>query len=570
MSHTTPQTELLCDGKDYSTSLLSLTVVHELGRIPYLRAVLAVLAEETPFKVGSKITTKAGYDGKLDVVFEGILDAVTFSMSSGLRQLTLEARDKAHEMTLGLRTALFLDKSDSEICTAIASARGLATDVPSSSPKHAQVQQYQSTDWDFTLSRLWACGMVAHVKAGKLTGFPIATLGSKNPRKIDAETGTVLELEVIAENRAWFAGVTFRSWDDATQKEETKKAPDVQPKLNGDFKGSGKSSQTVLIPYAVEQAAAEKASEGLLWRLRQGAVRGRIRLFGVYKASPGDGLELSGCGTMADGKTVIWGTRLEIAAGICTSDLQFGWDFLDSLRTHYAGEGLAHPLAGNAPITQGLYPAKVMKLSEDPDKGERIKVHIPLLHDDGKGVWARIATVYAGAGHAVVFRPENDDEVLVGFMGANPACPVILGALPSKAAPAPDALKAKDEKNTCKGWVSKSALTLLMNEEEKSITFTTPAGQTLAINDKEASINLKDKNGNTLIMDKGGITLKSGKDISLEATGNITLKATQNFKAEGLACEVKGQKDIKLSGQAMGEISSSGILTVKGTLVKIN
>jgi uncharacterized protein involved in type VI secretion and phage assembly len=185
-------------------------------------------------------------------------------------------------------------------------------------------------------------------------------------------------------------------------------------------------------------------------------------------------------------------------------------------------------------------------------------------------VWARIATVYAGTGHAVVFRPEKDDEVLVGFLGANPAYPVILGALPSKTAPAPDSLKAKDEKNTCKGWVSKSGLTLLMDEEEKSFTIATPAEQTLAINDKEASIILEDKNGNSFVMDKDGITLKSKKDISLKATGNILLKATQNFKAEGLSCEIKGQKDIKLAGQAMGEISSSGILTVKGTLVKIN
>lgn len=564
------QMALSCGGKDCTDSVLSMVVVHELGRIPYLRVVLHVVKDEKRFKVGAEIEAKAGYGDKLKSVFKGVLISAHFSLAAGVREMTLEVRDKAHDMTLGLRTALFLEKSDSDICKEIASGRGLGADIASTTPKHAQLQQYQTTDWDFALSRLWACGLVANVKDGSFGAISIDKLGSQNPKKIDADKDPVLEMDIMAENSAWFSDVTVRSWDESTQKEELKKAPDSKPKLAGSFKGTGKNSQEVLIPYAVEKDILAKTGESLLWRLRQGAVRGRVRLFGVYEASLGDALELTGCGSMADGKTVIWGTRLEISASTCVTDLQFGWDFLESLRTRYAGENLAHPMAGSAPLTQGLYPAKVLKISEDPEKGERINVHIPLLHEAGKGVWARIATVYAGAGHAVVFRPEKDDEVLVGFLGANPAYPVILGALPSKAAPAPDDLKAKDEKNTCKGWLTKSGLTLLMNEEEKSVTIKTPEGQMLAINDKEASITLKDKNGNSIIMDKGGISLKTDKDIHLQATGNINLKATHNFKAEGVSCEVKGQTDIKLTGEAMAEISTSGILTVKGSLVKIN
>lgn len=570
MNDVKPQITLTCGKKDCSADIISLLMVHELGRIPYLRAVLSSSNDCDALKIGSDVKAKAGYDGKLKQRFKGVLTSISFSMSSGTRQVTLEARDKAYNMTLGLRTALFIDKSDSEICQAIASDRGIGVDVASTSAKYAQLQQYQCTDWDFALSRLWASGLVANVKDGTFGAIAIDKLGSTCSKIIDADIDPVIELDIIAEDRAWFKEVSTRYWDEAVQKEDTKKASDINPKLTGNFKGSGKNSQEVLIPYAVKKDALTKSSDGLLWRLRQGAVRGRIRLSGLYEASVGDGLEIKSCAPIADGATVIWGTRFEIAAGSCTSDFQFGWDFLDSLRTQYTVEGLKHPMAGSAPVIQGLYPAKVLKLSEDPDKGERIKIHIPLLHDRDKGIWARISTVYAGIGHAMVFRPEKDDEVLVGFLGGDPAYPVILGALPSKVAPAPDSLKAKDEKNTCKGWLTKSGLTLLMDEEEKSITIKTPANQSFVINDKESSITLKDKNGNSIVMDKSGIKLKSNKDISLETTGNIKLKAAQSFKAEGLSCEVKGQKDIKLSGQAMAEISSSGILTVKGTLVKIN
>lgn len=232
--------------------------------------------------------------------------------------------------------------------------------------------------------------------------------------------------------------------------------------------------------------------------------------------------------------------------------------------------GLGPVLQGALPLAGGLYPGKVIKVSGDPDKRERIQVHIPLLHEEGSGVWARAATLYAGNGRAVVFRPEKDDEVVLGFLGGDPRAPVILGAMPSKAAPPPDKLKAADEKNTLKVLVSKSGLTLLLNEEDKSFTLQTPAGQLLCINDKDAAVTLKDKNGNSLVMDKAGIKLKSDKDIMVEASGNISLKATRNFKVEGLQATVEGKQSLALSGVATAELKASGPLTIKGAIVRIN
>ncbi|MDL2307544.1 phage baseplate assembly protein V [Desulfovibrio sp. OttesenSCG-928-C06] len=225
---------------------------------------------------------------------------------------------------------------------------------------------------------------------------------------------------------------------------------------------------------------------------------------------------------------------------------------------------------GDLANISGLYSGKVMQVANDPENGERIKVHIPLLHSEQQGVWARWVTPYAGGGYGVVFRPEPDDEVLLGFLGGDPHAPVILGSLHSRAAPAPSALKATDEKNKSKGLVSKNGLTLLLDEDDKSITIKTPAGQSLVINDKSGSVELKDKNNNCLTLDKNGVTIKSAKDITLNAAGDVKITARHNFSAEGLDASVLGKKAIRLGGQAMGELKTSGPLAIKGAIVQIN
>ena len=221
-------------------------------------------------------------------------------------------------------------------------------------------------------------------------------------------------------------------------------------------------------------------------------------------------------------------------------------------------------------MAHGLYAGKVLQLSGDPDKAGRVRVYIPPLHEAGEGVWARLAGWYAGSGRGSVFRPEKDDEVILGFQGGNPRAPVILGALPSKANPVPDPLAAKDEKNSVKGFIGKSGIKLLFNEEEKSLTLETPGGQSLILNDKDGAVTLKDKNGNVLKMDKDGLSLQSGKDVAIQARGDVAVTATKNIQAEGLDVNVTGKKGLALESKAMAELKAGAVLTVKGALVKIN
>jgi hypothetical protein len=63
-------------------------------------------------------------------------------------------------------------------------------------------------------------------------------------------------------------------------------------------------------------------------------------------------------------------------------------------------------------------------------------------------------------------------------------------------------------------------------------------------------------------MDKDGIKLESSKDIVLKATGD--------FKLEGVNAEMKASASFKAEGSAKAELSSGGSTTVKGSMVQIN
>jgi len=158
------------------------------------------------------------------------------------------------------------------------------------------------------------------------------------------------------------------------------------------------------------------------------------------------------------------------------------------------------------------------------------------------------------------FRPELNDEVVVGFINNDPRHAIVLGMLNSSAKPAP--LQAADDNNE-KGYVSRSEMKMIFNDDKKSIQIETPAGNKLLISEDEKKIHLEDQNGNKFTMSQDGITIESVKDINLKAQGDIKAEASANVN-------IKGSAQTKVEGSGGAELSSGGSTTVKGATVMIN
>ncbi len=179
----------------------------------------------------------------------------------------------------------------------------------------------------------------------------------------------------------------------------------------------------------------------------------------------------------------------------------------------------------------------MLQLKEDPKGENRILVNIPVIHPDGEGVWTRVCTLDAGEERGSFFLPEIGDEVIVGFLDNDPRYPIVLGMMNSSTKPAP--LTAADE-NHEKGFVTRSKLQVLFNDDTKTIGINTPKGNVVKLDEDEGVIHIEDENGNIVRMSSDGINIESCKDMNIKASGDITIEGTNisatadaEFKADG-------------------------------------
>jgi uncharacterized protein involved in type VI secretion and phage assembly len=217
------------------------------------------------------------------------------------------------------------------------------------------------------------------------------------------------------------------------------------------------------------------------------------------------------------------------------------------------------PAAGLLPGVTGLQIGIVVALENDPELEDRVKVQLPMV-DQHQGIWARVAALDAGKDRGAYFRPEINDEVVLGFLNDDPRHAVILGMLNSSAHPAP--LPTMDTNNE-KGFVTRSKLKLIFNDEKKSVRIETPNGKKITIDDDANSIVLSDQNNNKIQLDASGITIESSKNISFKT-------ATGDFKIE--ANNIKNEAGVQFSamGNVAAELKSSGQTVIKGAIVSIN
>lgn len=168
----------------------------------------------------------------------------------------------------------------------------------------------------------------------------------------------------------------------------------------------------------------------------------------------------------------------------------------------------------------GVYPALVADIN-DPDGQGRVKVRLPWLPDDGGGfsVWARLATLMAGANRGTWFIPDVDDEVLVAFEGGDSRRPYVVGALWNGQDTPPETMDGAGN-NFIKSITSRNGvkITLDDNDGQEKMILETPGGQKLTLQDGPGKVEIVDSNGNSVTLDSGGISVVASVKVSVRAS----------------------------------------------------
>jgi uncharacterized protein involved in type VI secretion and phage assembly len=182
---------------------------------------------------------------------------------------------------------------------------------------------------------------------------------------------------------------------------------------------------------------------------------------------------------------------------------------------------------GYGGLFYGVYAALVTDIT-DPDGQGRVRIRLPWSKDaSGKAyeAWARLATFMAGNNRGGWFIPDVQDEVLVAFEAGDTRHPYVLGGLWNGSDAPPESMDQAG-KNAKKTLRSRNGVVITLDDTDgqESLTLTTPAGQTVKLQDGPGKIDVQDSNGNTVELASSGITVTAGAKVTVQA-GQVEISA---------------------------------------------
>ncbi|RKR05614.1 Rhs element Vgr protein [Flavobacterium sp. 90] len=563
--------KLLIEGTELSGiyQVMSIVVHNEVNRIPMAQIILTdgdasardfKLSNEDLLVPGKKIEIKAGYHSDEETIYKGIVVKHSIKIKDKSSLLIVECKDEAVKMTIGRKSKYFYDVKDSDAFEDIIGTYGLQKEVESTNYSHKELVQYNTSDWDFIVSRAQANGKLCFVENGKIT-IKKPDLTSEAVETV-AFGASMLDFDAEIDARNQFAKVSSYSWNASNQELLEIEAKDPSVSLNGNLSPSdlsdvGKLENLELRHggHVTDTELQDWADAKLLFQ-QLSKVRGTVKFQGIPAVKPNTIIMLEGVGDRFNGKAYITGVFHEIASGNWTVNAQFGLNPEWFSETYDVNTPSA---SGIIPSIKGLHIGIVTQLQDDPDGEDRILVKIPIINNEEQGIWCRVAALDAGDNRGTFFMPEIEDEVIIGFINEDPNDAIVVGMLHSSAKPAP--LKASDD-NHQKGIFTRSEMKVLFDDDKKSIAIETPAGKKITLDEDKGSIVIEDENSNIITIDSAGIKMESAGDISIKATGDV--------KIEGTNVNLKATAQFKAEGNAGAEMSSAAVAIVKGSIVQIN
>lgn len=580
--HSVATFNILVDGQEINPvyQVLSLVIDTEINRIPVVRIILRdgdassrtfEISNSGDFIPGKKVMIKIGLDSDNKLVFKGIITKQSIKVKeNGNGELHVECRHQAVKMTVGRKSRYFENIKDNRLFDElIGKYSGLQSDTEETKLEHKELVQHNISDWDFMLLRTEANAMLVNINEDTIK---ISKPDTSADPVLQVTYGTsILEFEAEMDARTQWKNIKAVSWNYTNQQlfeADTSEAASFSQ--HGNIAGSSLAETINLSEYELHHSGhvleqeLQDWADGVMLRSRLAKIRGRARVTGFSGIKPGDMVKLEGVGDRYRGNAFVTAVKHEIGNGQWDTHIQFGLDPEPYTQVHKdVSDTQAAGLTG---AIHGLQIGVVVQLENDPDGEDRIRVRVPVIDAADQGIWTRIASLDAGNDRGAFFMPEIGDEVIVGFINDDPSDAVVLGMLHSSAKPAP--IVAKDV-NHEKGFTTRSKMHVMFNDDTKTITIDTPAGNSITIDEQGMKIEIKDQNSNKITMDTSGIKMESPMNVEIKAGVNLTLSAAASLTIGAASLGVKADGNLSLEG-ALAKLSAQGIAEISGSLVKIN
>ena len=596
--------------------MFELTFIDESGTV----------TDDAGLAIGTALEIQAGDATSTSTtsLIKGEVTSIEAICADALIYTVIRGYEKAHRLQRARRTRTFLNMKDSDIARQVANHAGLDVGtVDESSTTHTHIAQVAQTDWEFLVARAREIGFETGVVGGefffrKASGQPsgggglldtlAAAVGIGGPPTLTFKDNLITFLPRISaanitpdvEVRVWDAKAARVAVGSASATTGTAQIDGEEPgqlansftdgllpplphlpalpPIPGlphiDFGSSPSNTAYVVVdrPLATgsgADSAADEAAKGLADHISstfaeaEGTAVGDPRIQAGVKVTVAHvPRQFAGSWTVTNAKHIFdpaengYHTRFYVSGRQDRSLLKLA-------------SGGTQQHSGLAGLVCG-----VVTNSKDPDSKGKVKVALPWLSPDYESDWARVVQLGAGRRSGLVFLPEVGDEVLLGFEFGDPRRPYVIGGLindNSSYEPLSSAVNGSG--SVVKRGITSPAGNGLVLEDDL------PPGPPGAAPPNTSSVTLGTGDGNLgLAIDQVGgtvtLTCKPAPPASRTPAGTLTIDCSGAGKIEikagagGLKLTSDGQ--LELSGQAGVKISSSAVVEVQGSLIKLN
>ncbi|MFB2769534.1 VgrG-related protein [Pelatocladus sp. BLCC-F211] len=463
--------------------------------------------------------------------------------------IVVRGYDISHRLHRGRYNRSFLNETDSDIVKKIAQEVGIKANknVEKSGEPHEYVFQENQTNMEFLRERAARIGFELFIQGQELYFRKpqsqnslklkwLVDISSFSTRITSAEQVSAVEVRSWDYTQKRLISSTARSENLVT---ETGNEPGSSTSTEFDLKRKP-PKMTVVDQPVFTAKQAEKMAQALCDELGGEFIYADAKAEGNPKIRPGRVVELKGMGDRFSGKYYITETRHFYNQRIYTTEFS-----VRGLR----GGNLFTTLSPPVKLQPGqTFLVGIVTDNKDPKGWGRVKVKFPTLTEEHASHWARVVALGAANMRGFDCLPEVEDEVLVGFEHGDIHRPYVIGGVWNGKDAPPEKVDdtIQGGKVRLRTFKTRTGHTLQFVEEDKGgsktgVRLETTGGHKIYLNDSDACIEIETKGGHKIKMDD------RGKSISVNSTGNLSLKAQGNI-----------------------EIKANGTITVNGAMIFLN
>lgn len=231
---------------------------------------------------------------------------------------------------------------------------------------------------------------------------------------------------------------------------------------------------------------------------------------------------------------------------------------------------------------KGISLATVVNIN-DPKNYGRVKCkYITADKNAGETGWIYCVTPFGGNQYGAFFHPNVNDVVALAYQNGDIHRPFVIGRLWVQDAKPPLPVKSGKNEEYKIITPNKSYLDFMDTKGKEKITLATPKARTITLDDENQQINITDGKNTISINGQNGITeitcdkklvIKVGTGVTIECDGtqgtvSINAKKSLDISAAQYGMQASGTAKIKANGSV--SVESSGMMTIKGSMTKIN